>query len=326
MNKMSKPIALIITGPTASGKTEILTKISEKYPVEIISSDSRQIYRYMDIGTAAPDKSILKKIPHHLIQIRNPNEQFSSGEFFYSAKELLQKIISRKKIPIISGGTFFYIRSLWDGLVDEPIIPEENRKKIENFTQEESLNLLKKIDIKSYHRINHNDIYRIKRALLVSSVTGLPFSERERKPGIYNNYNFLSFYLDIPREKLYSQINLRSKIMLENGLLEEIIQLIEMGFKPTDPGLKTIGYKEFIEISILKLLEDKESITNDKILSFLKKLRENNKIQKKITEIISQKTRNYAKRQMTWFRNEKRLKSIDHDSLLFQISKILGDK
>lgn len=318
MNKSKKAKVLVLTGPTGSGKTEILKKLSAIYPIEVISADSRQIYRNMQIGTAAPDESTRKTLRHHLVQFKNPDESFSSGEFINLAGNLIKQIIDRKKIPVISGGTFFYIRSLWDGLIREPDISNEIKEKISHMNDSDARLLLKEKDFQSYKKINANDSYRIKRALMVTLASPIPFSKIEKEPGIYNDYSFHSFFIHLDRDFLYLRINKRTREMLYSGIIDETMKLIQSGYQTHTPGLRTIGYHEILN----KAIEMGSPAKTESLIESLQKISHSSQYIDELYQEISQKTRNYAKRQLTWFRNEARLKSIDHDSILYHLSKI----
>ncbi len=316
-----KPAILVITGPTASGKTAIIEKLSGLFPLEVVSADSRQIYRYMKIGTAAVSEELVEKIPHHGVSIKNPDESFSVGEFRKMAISAITEILHRKKIPVISGGTFFYIRSLWDGILEEPEISTPLQQEVDALSAEEVHRRLQDADPHSALRLSINDIYRRRRALLVSLAGEKPFSDYEPSGGIFGDYNFHSWYLDVSRDILYRNINHRTEKMIQDGLVDEILELLSRGYSPSHPGLKTIGYREFFETPE-GIFRD-ENQTAAEWGEIIRKKWKEASYRDGVLASISRKTRNYAKRQLTWFRNEPRLKRIDHDSLVFQISQAI---
>ena len=190
------PIVFVITGPTSVGKSSLVFELSKKFPIEVISADSQQIYRYMCIGTAQPSTDVLKQLKHHLVAFTTPSEKYSAGKFIKDTSFLIQDIIQRGKIPFIVGGSFFYIQSLWDGLMDEPHIDINILNEINNMPHIERLELLKVLDPISYSRIHPNNIPRIQRALLISKSSQQPFSSFKRTNGIYDQYCFHSFQLE----------------------------------------------------------------------------------------------------------------------------------
>ena len=196
-----KPDVLVLTGATAVGKSDMIAKLAEKFPIEVIGSDSRQIYKYMPIGTSQPSGEEIKKCRYHLISFTDPSEKYSSGKFVKACKKIIPEILNRGNIPFIVGGTFFYIRSLWDGLLNEPAITQEDIKSVEDIPSSRLYQELEKLDAITAKRVHFNDIARIKRAILVSRVSKIPFSSFKKEGGIYKDYNFFSFELSACREK-----------------------------------------------------------------------------------------------------------------------------
>jgi len=299
---------IVLTGPTGSGKSGIINALESSLPVEIINADSRQIYKKMSIGTAAPSKEEQAKFPHHLFAFLDPSEKYSAGDYATDSSRIINNILDRKKIPILIGGTFFYIKSLWDGLMEEPEISKESIGIIESMPLEEVRKQLQKVDETSYNNIKPSDIYRNKRALLIYMNGGRPFSAYSRTGGLYDSYDFHSFFIDMPRMLLYERINKRTQEMFKNGLMEEISTLLAQGYGKQTPALCTIGYQE-----ILDFCTDTRT-TPAQI--------DKNSLEKLIL-LIAQKSRNYAKRQLTWFRNEPRLKTIDHTQAIFLLSDLI---
>lgn len=321
-----KPV-VILTGATGSGKSAFLYEHLKQQPIEVIGADARQIYRYMKIGTAMPTKHQLDMFPHYLFDFLEPTQKFSAGEFVKRAKNLILEIHQRKRIPVIVGGTFFYIKSLWDGLLQEPEISKELKAYVESLSTEQIRLELKTKDLLSFQKIVASDRYRLTRALMITLAADKPFSSYNLTGGIYHKYNFYSYYLDKSREQLYKDINLRTQKMFEEGLLDEVKELLKQGFNLQTAGIKSIGYKEIFELIYnLTRYEISQENYQDKMIQALQRLS-----QTEITQVknyIAQKTRNYAKRQLTWFRNEARLSplTIDDLDLFFKnLGKIKND-
>ena len=263
-----------------------------------------QVYRGLDIGTAKPDNSFLKKLTHHLINIIDPDEQFSAGEFVSRSDRLLKEIFQRGKIPIIAGGTAFYFRNFLFGLPNAPPSIPKIREKLIFELKERGLNYLytelSEVDPVSAERISENDSYRILRALEVFRFTGNPLSSF-RIPSILRD-NFIPLLIGLKRDRpvLYERINLRVLKMFENGLAAEIKQLLSSGYQKDDPGMKGIGYKEFF------LMQKCGCYTLNEII-----------------EIIQMNSRRYAKRQITFFKN---LPNINwfHPEEIDSISELIG--
>ena len=275
------PIPCLI-GPTAVGKTAVAIVLAQARGWEIISADSRQVYRYLNVGTAKPIRSELASVPHHFIDIRNPDEIYSAGEFAREARVSISEILARGKIPMIVGGSGLYIRALTQGFFEPPISNRSVQRELKQRAQQEGVAVLHaelaKVDAESAARLHPNDVHRIVRALEVFYTSGRPLSEFLKNETASTPYDFYFTGLSMPREELYNRIDLRVDNMIENGLVDECRKLLERGYSPELNALQTVGYKE--------------------VFAFLaKKLDE----QKMIDE-IKRHTRNYAKRQMTWFR------------------------
>lgn len=279
MNK--KIIIPVIIGPTASGKTAIAIKLALKINAEIISCDSRQVYKYMDIGTAKPTKLEQETVPHHLLDIITPDSSFSFADFANLAKKAIDQVINKGKIPLIVGGTGFYLDGLINGIPQFEIDNNQAqilRQKLELKETTYLVNELIKLDIKAASKIKFNDRQRLIRAIIVSKLTGKPFSSFNDKKIKNNNYEYLIFGLTKPRNILYNDINRRVEEMIKLGLLDEVKSLLNMGYNQNMPGLKTIGYSECIDYL-------NGTFTFSEML-----------------EKIKQHTRNYAKRQLTYFK------------------------
>lgn len=286
---------IVITGPTASGKTELSIKLALDLDTEIISADSRQIYKYMDICTAKPSKKELDTVSHHLIDFLDPNEEFSAGKFVKEAETKVKKIISKNKIPIICGGTYFYIKSFFEGLFEEneSFTDDDIRKKLneelKNSGIEKLQQDLKKYDLETYSKIEIDNPRRIIRALEYYYKTG----EKISNAHLYRNethsiYKPIYFAIDYPRDVLYERINFRCETMWNNGLLKEYQNLINLNYNKEINSLNTVGYNE-----IRLLLENKYN--EEQALSEFKK-----------------NTRRYAKRQLTWLRKNSNINWINY--------------
>jgi tRNA dimethylallyltransferase len=285
--------AACIFGPTASGKTRLALEIAKHLPVEIISADSRQIYKYLNIGTAKPSIDELNEVKHHFIDILNPDEYFSAGVFAEEAEKCINDIYLKNKLPLVVGGTGLYIKSLFEGLFHEDDDSKEKRMKIKNELNEilsikgkdELYELLLNFDSKSAELYSDKNPRRIIRALEHFYITGEKLSDNF---GIDTFSNLEPYYISIEwdREKLYSIINQRVIQMWDGGLVEETKSIIENGYNKTLNSLNTVGYKETIDYL------------------------ENNISKDRAIELIQQNTRRYAKRQITWF------KKVECDCLL----------
>ncbi|MBQ6673794.1 MAG: tRNA (adenosine(37)-N6)-dimethylallyltransferase MiaA [Spirochaetia bacterium] len=272
---------VVVFGPTAVGKTEFLLHF--EHIAEIINSDSLQVYRHMSIGTAKPDKSVTQRIPHHLVDCIDPDKEFSAGDFVNQADQLCCQIYNRGKLPIIAGGTGFFLKNFIYGLPESPAASDEVRQLLKKRLDTEGLSALREElhqkDPESWSRIKPLDSYRILRALEVYYTAGLPLSDYKLPDKMRDIYRFLLIGLARDRAELYDRINNRVETMFQNGLPEEYKKLKAMGYSPDCPGLSAIGYKEF------STMEELGSLTlND------------------VKELIKQNSRNYAKRQITFFK------------------------
>ena len=255
---MSAIPVLLLFGPTASGKTAVLERLSPAGgplpPIEIVSADSMQVYRGMDIGTAKPSPELLAALPHHLIDIRDPREQFNAGEFVRLADEAVRDIAGRGKFPVVSGGTGFYLANFVLGLPPAPPSNAAVRLALKAELRERGAAALQAElaarDPVSAARIHENDEYRLLRALEVWRLSGRPLSDFPRPSpdggaAFRREYRFLLIGLTRPREELYRLIDERCAQMFRTGLPGEVRRLFEAGYRPEDPGMKAIGYREF---------------------------------------------------------------------------------
>ena len=241
----------VIVGPTATGKTKLSLIIASRIKAEIISADSRQIHRLMDIGTAKPTKLEQSLVPHNFIDIKYPNEPYSSGEFGREARLKIDELLAKNIVPIIVGGAGFYIRALVDGLMAPRLIDTETRQKLNEEFREYGLaklfQKLKQVDPHSAGKIKENDKHRILRALEVFEITGRPFSvfsENQPKPA---NFSAQFWGLFCDRKELYRKIETRADLMLRDGLIEEVISIRKKGYSPKINALQTVGYKEVFD-------------------------------------------------------------------------------
>lgn len=286
----------ILAGPTAVGKTAISINLAKNLKGEIISADSMQIYKYMDIGSAKIKEDEKEGIPHHVIDFVEPSKEFSVVEFKHEATKAIDKITSNSKLPMLVGGTGFYIDSLiFNYDFANAYKDEEYREHLKALALEKGNeyvhSFLKDIDKESYNKLYPNDLKRVIRALEVYKLTGKTISEYNVEQDIYNiPYNVYYFVLTMDRANLYNRINRRVDIMIEEGLIDEVIKLKNIGLTADMQSMKGIGYKE-----ILYYLDGK--ITLDEAI-----------------EMIKKGSRNYAKRQLTWFRKDKRVVWIDKDA------------
>lgn len=271
---------IIILGPTASGKTDLAFELAQKLNTEIISADSRQVYKRIDIGSAKPPAEYLELVKHWFINSIELDEAFDAGMFESQSKVIIDNLHSQNKIPIVCGGSGLYIQALTDGIIDIP--PDERyRKELHRLLNESGpeclLQRLQKVDPASAQSMIPQNYKRIIRALEVFHLTGKPISEIHEEQTKSNKYDFHMFGINWAREILYDRINHRVNKMLDNGLIEEVENILALGYSSKLNSLNTVGYKEII--SFLK-----REITFDMA-----------------THLIKRNSRHYAKRQMTWF-------------------------
>jgi tRNA dimethylallyltransferase len=286
---------VIIAGPTASGKTAVGVELAKKLSGEIISADSMQIYKYMNIGSAKPDIKEMQGIPHHMINILYPHEEFSVSLFRAMAGSYIDDILSRNRLPIVVGGTGLYINSLTYNLdFTETADDKEYRTYLSQIAaslgNDYLHNMLRTVDNETYMKLFPNDVKRVIRALEVYKNTGKTISEYQRESKKHSSeYNIAYIGLTMERQKLYDRINKRVDIMFKMGIMEEVEKLKEMGYQRNMTSMQGIGYKE-----ILDYLDGKYTF-------------------EELKNIIKQYSRNYAKRQLTWFRRDERINWLNID-------------
>ena len=283
---MDKPKVIVICGPTASGKTALSIELAKKINGEIISSDSMQIYKHMDIGTAKPSKEEMQGIKHYMLGFVEPDQRYSVAEFKKDAEMKIEEILAKGKTPIIVGGTGLYVDSLIYGIEYQDIqLDEQYRELLEKRVEDEGLEILyneaKNIDPLAMEKISRNDKKRILRVLEIYKATGKTKTEQEiesRKNGV--KYDYRVFAINMDREVLYERINKRVDIMIEQGLIQEVEQLLER-YDNFPTAMQGLGYKEVVEY-----LQGEIS-------------------REEMVEKIKMETRRYAKRQITWFKKNK---------------------
>lgn len=282
---MKKPL-IVIAGPTACGKTASSVLLAKKIDGEIISADSMQVYKYMDIGTAKIKQEETKGIKHYLIDEFYPDEDFSIAVFKEKATQYINEIYNKGKIPILVGGTGFYINSvIYNNDFTETKRDDTYRKELEQLAINKGNdflhNMLKTVDLKSSEDIHKNNVKKVIRALEYYKLTGEKIStHNEREKQREKEYNTTFFVLNMDRKKLYDRINLRVDIMIKDGLVDEVKDLLNKGYKKELVSMQGIGYKE-----IVKYLEGEYSLDY-------------------AIEIIKRDTRHFAKRQLTWFKHQ----------------------
>jgi tRNA dimethylallyltransferase len=288
MNKV-----IVIVGPTAVGKTKVAIKLAQKVNGEIISADSMQIYKYLDIGTAKPTTEEMEGIKHYMIDIVEPDQEYSVAMYKEMALKCIDNVIKNNKIPIIVGGTGLYIKTVVENIeFSETISDWEYRKELSDKAEKEGDEFLHKkledIDPEAAAKIHKNDLKRIIRALEVFKYTGKPISYHQQiSKQNPSKYEFIMFGLTMNREKLYRRIDQRVNNMIEGGLIQEVKKLIDIGISDKSIAMQGLGYKEMLEyFSGTKTIDE-------------------------VTDIIKRDSRRYAKRQLTWFRRNASINWID---------------
>lgn len=278
---------IVIIGPTASGKTHVAIRLAEAVGAEIISADSRQFYRGMDIGTAKPTAAELARVRHHFIDFLPPQVEFSAGEFSRKARDLIRELRRKGKNVIVAGGSGMYIRALLDGFFEPAIkdtaIKQALKQRAEAEGGSKLYRELQAIDPVRAAELHPNDMHRIVRALEVYYTSGKRFSEVRQQKRVAADFPFVQFGLHWPREKLYQRIEQRVDDMIRQGLERETRALLAGGVNPKANALQSVGYREMIQY-----------IRGE--LAFAE-----------MVDKIKQHTRNFAKRQLTWFRRDARI-------------------
>lgn len=290
-----KDSLIILTGPTAVGKTDLSIKLAKAVKGEIISADSIQVYKYMDIGSAKITQKEMQGVPHHLIDVLNPNEDFNVVLFKNMANKAINEILDRGHIPIITGGTGFYIQAVLYDIDFKENEDDGYRSSLEKLLEEKGAvylhDMLKEIDEKSAEDIHFNNAKKVIRALEYYHQTGEKISEHnELERAKSSPYNFAYFVLNCERAKLYQRIEKRVDIMLEQGLVDEVKNLIDKYKLTADMvSMQGLGYKEIYSYLMGEISLDEA------------------------VYILKRDTRHFAKRQLTWFRREKDVTWVDKD-------------
>lgn len=274
---------IILTGPTAVGKTELSLELAEKLKAEIISADSRQIYKELDIGTAKPPPEELRRVRHHFIDELSLDEPYTAGRFEREAHGRIEEIVARGRVPLVVGGSTLYIHALKQGLADIPDVPSAVRRDLELELADRGADTLfaelRAVDPRSAETMDPSKSQRLIRALEVYRATGKPLSEyhdEQKAPP----YRFQTFVLNRDRAELYRRINERVDVMLSRGLLDEVRGILERGYDPDLNPLQTIGYQEPVDFLRGKISYDE------------------------MVRLVKRNSRRYAKRQLTWFRRD----------------------
>ncbi len=285
---MERSKIVCVVGPTASGKTDFAIELALKENGEVVSCDSMQIYRYMNIGTAKPTKEEMRGVPHHMLDFLDPMESYSVADFVKDARDCIEDILKRGKLPILCGGTGLYI----DSIVNQIEFTEEEtdlayREELKALAERKGVEavhrLLQEKDPVAAEQIHPNNLKRVIRALEIQKTTGMTKEEADRRARKTPIYDAEIYGMDLEREELYRRINLRVDKMVEMGLLEEVEALLKMGIPETATAMQAIGYKELVEY-----FRGKVTLVE-------------------AVEKIKQESRRYAKRQLSWFRRNKKI-------------------
>ena len=298
---------IVVAGPTASGKTGLAIDIANYTGGEIVSADSMQIYKYMDIGSAKPTKEERAAAVHHMIDFLEPDAEYSVADYTRDAHKVIADITVRGKIPIMCGGTGLYINSVVNDVTFGEMetdykLREELRKTAEEKGGEYLIEMLREFDPISAERLHPNNLKRVIRAIEFYKLTGVPISEhQEETKKQKSRYNPLMICIEWDREVLYDRINRRVDIMLENGLIDEVKRLRDMGYTRDLNSMQGIGYKE-----VMDYLDGKYTLDET-------------------VEIIKQSSRRYAKRQMTWFRRDEQIYYVKSDNAFEEAKKLIDE-
>ena len=301
--KNEKPKIVVICGPTASGKTALGIQVAQQANGEIISSDSMQIYKDMDIGTAKPTEEERAQAVHHLVDFVSPDERYSVADFKKDATKKIEDILSRGKLPIIVGGTGLYVNSLIHNIeYKEEITDIEYRNELEKVDLETLYKQAMEIDPEAAARVSQNDRKRITRILEIYHTTGKTKTQMEAESRQEVKYDYKIFVLTPERDKLYERINLRVDLMMQAGLVDEVRELLKK-YKEFPTAMQGLGYKEVKEYLDGEITEEE------------------------MIEKIKQESRHYAKRQLTWFRQYKDatwLDTFDKNNVNIILDKLNG--
>ncbi len=305
---MKKIPLIVVAGPTASGKTGLAIDIARRFDGEVVSADSMQIYKYMDIGTAKPTAEERAMCPHHLIDFVEPDEDFSVADYTKLAHEKIADIYARGKLPVMCGGTGLYINSVVNDVeFGEMTADEELREKLAEIGKREGgeklIEILREFDPVSAERLHPNNMRRVIRAIEFYKLTKIPISEhQEMTKRIESRYDPVMFCIDHDRQILYDRIDLRVDLMIKDGLIDEVRRIMDMGYTKELNSMKGIGYKEIMDHLNGECTLD-EAIEN-----------------------VKQGTRRYAKRQLTWFRRDERIIMLKPETASAEAERIIKEK
>jgi len=279
------PKIVVIAGPTAVGKTGVTIRVAEKIFGEVVNADSMQIYRYMDIGTAKPTPEEQRRVAHHMISVADPDESYDAARFSREARKATDGVLGRQRVPLVAGGTGFYIRAFLYGLCnaapEDPDIRVRLREEAGRRGAASMYGKLMECDPEAAGKIHPNDVYRIVRALAVYETCGITLTEFRRRHAFNDApYQSLSIVLDMDRRELYERIDRRVDRMVEEGLAEEVERLFEMGYDERLKPMQALGYRHMGDY--IRGRVDRDTAV----------------------ETLKRDTRRYAKRQLTWFRKD----------------------
>lgn len=290
----SRPKVVVLAGPTGVGKTSLAISLAVKFGAEIISADSMQVYRYLDIGTAKPSSSEREKAVHHLIDLLDPDQEFDVAAYLARARPLINELHERRVPILVVGGTGFYVRSLIRGLFKGPgsdaVIRARLKQEARDSSKEDLHDRLAQVDPETAARLHPHDLFRVIRALEVFELTGRTISSFHTEHGLAEKpYQVLLCALTLPCEELYGRIEARTRRMFEAGLVEEVQSLLKRGYTPELKPLKSIGYKQVVDFLTGTISLDQARVE------------------------MTRMTRRYAKRQMTWLRSQPDIFRISYD-------------
>ena len=309
---------IVVSGPTASGKTDLAVELAEKFGGEVVNFDSLLLYKEILIGTAKPTPEEQRSIPHHMIDVRSINNPMNAADYSREAFPIVEKLLAEKKLVYLVGGSGFYLQALIKGMYDSPTTPQEIQDRSNELYEKEGiapfLKLLKEHDLKSFERYHENDHYRVRRAVEHWWANGSPLSdarkekdaanEQMERPSIHN-WEVLHIYLDVPKDEHIRIIEKRTDRMLSSGLIEEVQGLLNSGFTGEEKPLQSIGYKEML----------------DYIRGVFKNLDE-------CRERIVISTRQLAKSQRTWFNRDHSKESFhplkDREAIFSRVKNFIG--
>lgn len=311
MNHQPLPTLVAVVGPTASGKSALAMELAERLGGEVINTDSMQVYRGFDIGTAKPSSSERRRVPHHLIDVANPGESYSAGRFVTDARTAMADMVARGRVPILCGGSGLYFRALMFGMAEIPAVPTPVRDAVEAWLKEKGLGAghaeLERVDPVTAAKVHPNDPARIARGLEVFRATGLPLSDfRRAQPFAESAPGTLSLGTLFQRPELYRRINQRVRRMMDRGWIEEVEALLGAGYGPGIKPMQAIGYRQIAAALSAGPISQQG--------------------REALAEAIATSTRHYAKRQVTWFRKHPEISWGDpggFDFLLERVRKFL---